>query len=113
MNEGRYGQFDNVSNMYRDDGAEVGLVAGMMAVGLAGFAHESRSPKLSRDARIQYVKALQAVNSALKSSRHAKKDSTLTTIMVFSIFEAVTGCNQKSLKDWGEHIQGAAALLKL
>jgi hypothetical protein len=99
--------------MYGNNSADVGLREGMKAVGLAGFAHASRSSSLMRNARYQYVKALQAVNAALKSPEHVKKDSTLTSIMVLSIFENLTGYNQKSLKAWSEHVNGAASLLKI
>ena len=34
-------------------------------------------------------------------------------IQVLGIFETVTGCQQRSLKDWMEHIYGAAAVIKL
>jgi hypothetical protein len=96
-----------------DDGADVGLIAGMKAVGLAGFAHANHAPSLLKSARYQYVQALRKTNAALESPSYVKKDSLLVSIIVLSIFETVTGCNPKSLDDWAEHIKGAAALLKL
>lgn len=33
--------------------------------------------------------------------------------MILTIFETITGCNQKSLIDWAQHVNGAAALVKL
>ena len=33
--------------------------------------------------------------------------------MVLGLFEMMTGCNQRSLEAWAEHIHGAAALLQL
>lgn len=107
------GHFDFINSMPWGDTAAIGLLHGMKAVGLAGFAHASNSPSLMKSARWQYCKALKEVNTALKSPVHVKKDSTLTSIMVLSIFETITGCNQKSLKAWSDHIQGASALLKL
>jgi hypothetical protein len=85
----------------------------MKAVGLAGFAHASHAPHLLKNARYQYVRALQSTNIALRDPVQAKKDSTLMSIMILGIFETITGCRQKSLKDWSEHIKGAAAVIKL
>ena len=41
------------------------------------------------------------------------KDSTLMAIQVLGIFETVAGCKRRSLKDWSEHLNGAAAVIKL
>lgn len=85
----------------------------MKAVGLAGVAHARSSLSLLKSARQQYVKAIEATNAALRSPLQVKKDSVLISIMVLSIFETVTGANQKSLQDWAEHLMGAAALIKV
>lgn len=107
------GYLDGVANMSGDDGTDVGLLAGMKAVGLAGFAHANRAPSLFRSARYHYVQALAKTNAALRSPLHVKKDGVLSSIMVLSLFEAVTGSKHKSLSDWAEHVKGATALLKL
>ncbi|TVY94371.1 hypothetical protein LAWI1_G000600 [Lachnellula willkommii] len=52
-------------------------------------------------------------NAALNSPEDVTKDSTLMAIHILSIFETVTGCRQRSLKDWSEHLHGAAAVIKL
>jgi hypothetical protein len=95
------------------DGASDCLISSIKAVGLAGFAHSAQEPSLLTSARYQYLKAIQATNEALRSPLLVKKDSTLIAIMILSIFETVSGTNQKSLKAWAEHVFGAAALLKL
>ena len=64
-------------------------------------------------ARKDYVAAIQLTNAALKSAIDVKKDSTLFAVMILSIFETVTGNNERSLAAWTEHINGAAALVKL
>jgi len=107
------GHLDYLTNSCGEDGADASLGSAIKAVGLASFAHASHAPSLYKNARYQYTKALQATNNALRSPVHVKKDSTLTAIMVLSIFETITGCNQRSLQAWAEHVNGAAALLKL
>jgi hypothetical protein len=96
------GHLDYLTRVYGDGEADMALLAGMKAVGLAGVAHARRAPSLLNSARYQYMKAIATTNAALKSPLEVKKDSTLTSIMVLSIFETVTGCNQKSIKDWAE-----------
>jgi hypothetical protein len=85
----------------------------MIAVGLASYSHATHAPFLMNNARRQYVKAIQLTNTALRSPEDVKKDSTLMAIMVLGIFEAVTGSKQASLKNWAEHLHGAAAVIKL
>lgn len=107
------GHLDPISNMVRIGNLDEGLLAAMKAVGLAGFAHAAHAPHLLKNARYQYVKALQSTNVALRDPAQVKKDSTLMAIMILGIFESITGVRQESLKDWSEHIKGAAAVVKL
>lgn len=90
-----------------------GLLDCVKAVGLAGYAHEAHAPSLLKNARYQYVRAIQSTNKALRDPNEVKKDSTLLSIMILGIFETITGCNQRSLKDWAEHLKGASAVIKL
>jgi hypothetical protein len=85
----------------------------MTAVGLASLTHATRAPSLMNNARCQYVKAIRLTNEVLKSPEEVKKDSTLMAIMILGIFEAVTGSKQASLKNWADHVHGAAAVIKL
>lgn len=93
--------------------ADEHLLASMSAVGLASFSNSVRAPELMIRARRDYVTALQLTNAALRSPSEVKKDSTLFAVMILSIFETVTGNNERSLAAWTEHINGAAALVKL
>lgn len=89
------------------------LFSSMRAVGLAGFACTHHSLELLIEARKLYVTAIQYTNTALMRPVEAKKDSTLLGILLLSVFETITGCGQRSLTAWADHVQGAAALLKL
>ena len=89
------------------------LLASISAVGLASYANSVHGPQLLNQARMDYVKALQLTNAALRSPTKVRKDSTLFSVMILSIFEMIAGSNQHSLEAWTEHINGASALLKL
>lgn len=109
----RRGHLDHLEDIYNTNEMDENLVTSMQAVGLAGFSHVLHAPELLKNARLQYAKALQLTNTALRSPTQARKDSTLLSVMILSIFEAVTGCTQRSIKAWADHINGAAALVKL
>lgn len=89
------------------------LLASMSAVGMASFSTTMRAPELMTRARKDYVTALQLTNAALRSPKDVKKDSTLFAVMILGIFETVSGNTERSLGAWAEHINGAAALVKL
>ncbi|KAK0101961.1 hypothetical protein ONS95_001230 [Cadophora gregata] len=104
--------FDLVENLCGQAVIEEHLQASISAVGLAGFSNTFRAPEIMAKARRDYVKALQLTNQALRSPTAAKKDSTLFSVMVLSIYEMISGNNERSLDSWTEHIKGAAALIK-
>ena len=89
------------------------LLASISAVGLASYANLVHGPQLLNRARMDYVKALRLTNAALRSPTEVRKDSTLFSVIILSIFEMVAGANEHSLEAWTEHINGASALLKL
>jgi hypothetical protein len=107
------GHLDHLEKLYNTDDMDDNLLASMKAVGLAGYSHVAHAPQLIKDARHEYTKALRLTNLALRSPEDVKKDSTLLAIMILGIFETVTGCDQRSLNAWAEHINGAAAVVKL
>jgi len=107
------GRFDYLGEIYRDHYKDEGLISSMRAVGFASYAHASKSTSLMHKARYQYTQAIQHTNKALKNPDAAKKDTTLISILVLGIFETITGGQQRSLKDWAQHINGAAAVISL
>ena len=107
------GHLDYLGDLYQTGFLPEGLMASMKAVGLAGYSHAANAPSLMKNARYQYMRALQFTNAALRSPVDVKKDTTLMAVMILGIFETVTGCNQNSVTAWAEHVTGAAALLKL
>lgn len=107
------GHLDYLTDVSRTQILEDGLVSSMKAVGLAGFAHAQHAPSLMKNARYQYVQALNSINAAIRDPVEVKKDSTLLAIMILGIFETITGCTKRSLEDWARHVNGAAAVIKL
>ncbi len=85
----------------------------MKAVGLAALASAAHAPELMKEAKKRYLSAIQLTNAALGSRVDCKKDSTLLAIMLLSIFETVTSSDQRSLSAWSNHINGAAALIRI
>ena len=84
----------------------------MKAVGLAALASAAHAPELVKEAKKRYLSAIQLTNAALGSGV-VKNDSTLLAIMLLSIFETLTSNEQRSLSAWSNHIDGAAALIKI
>ncbi|OBT70545.1 hypothetical protein VF21_10456, partial [Pseudogymnoascus sp. 05NY08] len=81
------GHLDYLTDVFKRDSLDEGLLSSMKAVGLAGFAHTTRSPYIIKNARYQYIKAIQHTNVALRDPTTAKKDATLLTIIILGIFE--------------------------
>ncbi|RDW79460.1 hypothetical protein BP6252_04098 [Coleophoma cylindrospora] len=105
--------YDTVDTLCDPGNMEDHLTASINAVGLASFALSIRSKDVMKQAMNDYVVALRLTNKALNSPSQVKEDSTLFSVMVLSIFETITGSNENSFAAWSEHINGAAALLKL
>jgi hypothetical protein len=104
---------DLLDDVCKQDSSQEHLIASMNAVGLATLSNAVHAPELMVRARKDYVHALQLTNLALRSPVEAKKDTTLFAVMILGIFETITGNNDRSLAAWTEHINGAAALVKL
>jgi hypothetical protein len=105
--------FDVTEELCSQTTVDEHLLASMSAVGLASFSHSVHAPALMVRARREYVSALKLTNVALRSPTEAKKDTTLFSVMILGIFETVTGNSERSLAAWAEHMNGAAALVKL
>jgi hypothetical protein len=107
------GHFHYLHQVTSDGGLDDCLKASLVAAGLAGLANVSKSSQLMSHARKEYTSALRNINAALESPADSTKDSTLVSIVVLAIFETTAGAFQLSLKAYTQHINGAAALIKL
>ncbi|CAG8958281.1 hypothetical protein HYFRA_00000636 [Hymenoscyphus fraxineus] len=104
---------DRATDLFQNQHLDESLLASMRAVGLAAYSHTAHAPSLMNNAKYQYLRAIQFTNAAIRNPEDVKKDSTLMAIQILAIFETVTGCRQRSLKDWIEHVYGAAAVIRL
>ncbi|TVY89141.1 hypothetical protein LAWI1_G004418 [Lachnellula willkommii] len=105
--------FELLGALCSQTNADEHLLASMSAVGLASLSNTLHTPELLTRSRKDYVTALRLTNAALRSPTEVTKDSTLFSVMILSIYETVTGTNERSLSAWTEHVNGATALVKL
>ncbi|MCJ1238468.1 hypothetical protein MMC14_006457, partial [Varicellaria rhodocarpa] len=89
------------------------MLASVKALGLAGFSSIASSAGILVEVRRQYIEAVRLTNAAISSPVDVKKDSTIVSVAILSVFETVTGSNRRSLVDWTNRIKGDAALLEL
>ena len=89
------------------------LSASIEAVGLASLSNELKSIEVMQEARKRYVYAIKATNTVLRSPSSAKKDSTLLTALVLSLYEAITCKSVHSLCSWEHHMKDAMTLIRL
>lgn len=100
------------SSVHFDVASNGCLEAGMKALGMARLTQMYGDLATRAEARRLYMQALQLTNTALRSETGVRRDSTLLTANVLSIFEAIMSLH-KSFDEWSAHINGAATLLYL
>lgn len=66
---------------------EKALLAGIISVGQSSLANITGSHSLKLSARSQYVAALGHTNAALRDPVQVKQDTTLTAVLVLSLYE--------------------------
>ncbi|KIW17906.1 hypothetical protein PV08_05101 [Exophiala spinifera] len=93
--------------------ADVLLMPALLAPALAILSFEFKQPSLMKLARKNYATALKEVNLALASPTHVANDSTLASVLLLALFEAVAFQRSDSLNSWTVHVNGAAELLKV
>ncbi|KAE8449322.1 hypothetical protein EG329_008223 [Mollisiaceae sp. DMI_Dod_QoI] len=89
------------------------LVTSLNAVALAAYAHSFKYPNLLQEARRQYGYALRLVNTAISSPEEIIKSSTLSSVLLLSTFDTLTGETKKSLVPCVSHMMGAMWILCL
>ena len=86
------------------------------AVLVASFASLSlrvRSGKLMNYARLHYSRALLQTNAALGSSNTVVLDSSLISVLLLGLYEAITFATRQSPASWTAHTLGAVELIQL
>ncbi|KUJ22130.1 uncharacterized protein LY89DRAFT_778446 [Mollisia scopiformis] len=108
-----HGHFSYVDHLYRTGALNDTLQVAITATGLASHATKTKSATLMARARREYALSLRNINAALISPTERLKDCTLMAILVVAVFESIAGAKSLSLKEWTEHINGAATLVKI
>ncbi|CVL13871.1 uncharacterized protein FPRN_15234 [Fusarium proliferatum] len=85
----------------------------MLAPALAMLSYELMEPSLMTLARKNYLTAIQNINAALSLPQQATNDSTLASVLLLALFEAIAFHPHDSLKNWTSHVDGAVQLIKL
>lgn len=78
-----------------------------------GVAQTTQTHKPHDAARKKYGHALQLTNAALRDPAEAVKDSTMLSVLVLGLCEAMMDRSPRGLRAWQQHINGAAALSRL
>jgi hypothetical protein len=89
------------------------IYAATHAAALAVFSREVNDEKIMRQARQQYCTALELVNCAIASTKHALLDETLASVLLLCHFERTEHSGAGPLGNWTRHLYGAASLLSL
>ncbi|MCJ1372511.1 hypothetical protein MMC20_003736 [Loxospora ochrophaea] len=105
------GHLDFLPEMCREQPRNSCLMEGLYAVALARIAKQSSLTHFAMQARRSYGRALTLLNAALRDTKQAKQDSTLTTVSMLSMYEIISGDKPESI--WESHHAGRISLLQL
>jgi hypothetical protein len=107
------GYYEYLSVLINGVGNSQRLVTSLSAVALAAYANSFQYPDLLQEARRHYVYALRLVNTALSSPEETVKTSTISSVLLLSTFETLTGETKKSLVPCVSHMIAAMWMLCL
>lgn len=89
------------------------LSSALKAVGFASLSLYASRFELRHQALTFYSQAITKVNKALTSHDSAQHDDVLASIMLLSLYEALTLCKTRDTKAWSSHVHGAWSLVIL
>ncbi|KAF1970667.1 hypothetical protein BU23DRAFT_511224 [Bimuria novae-zelandiae CBS 107.79] len=105
--------YDYLSAIYRDQSLEAPLVLIIWTVSLAMSAWKLKDPRVLATARQLYATALSVTNNALRDPNTAAQDSTLVSVLLLGLFEALACQVSGKSSNWTKHTRGALALLRV
>lgn len=106
-------QFEYLPCLYRVCDATSVLSSTLKAVGLASLSLYTSQPELRGQALKFYSEAITEVNCALQSRDTAQRDDVLASIMLLSLYEALTLRQTTDTEAWSTHVHGAMSLVAL
>ncbi|KAL8709219.1 MAG: hypothetical protein Q9220_005961 [cf. Caloplaca sp. 1 TL-2023] len=105
--------FDVLGLLYTHSSHDPYLHTCVETASLAYFSFQNESSEAQALARLQYTRALQQLNAALRIPSVALRDSTLLAVLLLDLSEKILDHDPGSLDSWMGHINGALALMKL
>lgn len=105
--------FDYLPSMYAEVSIGHALHTTVNAVSIAIWSRELLQPRLMDLARISYMRALLDTNAALADPSTAVHDTTLVSVLLLSLFEAITWARAGTPENWETHTRGAISLIRL
>ncbi|KKY30768.1 putative negative acting factor [Diaporthe ampelina] len=95
----------------RPDGA-FQLAYSACALAAMGNRFKGDSTDLVELSYMQHSRALVAIHRALKDPAESRRDGTLATVLLLSLFEKITAAKEVGLLAWRTHIEGAMHLVR-
>jgi hypothetical protein len=105
--------FEYLPWMYGQAGTTCALVTTVHAASMAYLSRELRQADMMKTARRLYARALMTTNRALADPYAAATDSTLISVLLLSLFEALVWTHTRTPESWTTHTQGALEIVKL
>lgn len=105
--------FAYLPSLYAQTGLSSPFFVTLHSVSIALLSHELGEPSLISGARRLYSTALSETNLALASPTTAVQDSTLVSVLLLSLFEAIVWPGLRTPNNWTTHTDGALTLLRL
>ncbi|KAF2032366.1 hypothetical protein EK21DRAFT_61074 [Setomelanomma holmii] len=105
--------FDYLQSLYLQSASNGLLLACIRAASIATFARKVGRADLLNEARQTYAQALSETNACLADPLSARKDTTLISVLLLGLFEAITWSGSSTPVSWDMHTRGALELLKL
>lgn len=106
-------RFEYLPCLYHVCDATSALPSTLKAVGLASLSLYTSQPELKGRALKFYGEAIAEVNYALQSREAAQRDDVLASIMLLSLYEALTLRQTTDTEAWSTHVHGALSLVAL
>ncbi|MCJ1392952.1 hypothetical protein MMC18_005824 [Xylographa bjoerkii] len=97
--------------IYFDADPQSPLFAALSATALAAFSSKPGRKTLMYNAQKMYLNAVAMIQKAVADPVEAKRDATIVSVLLLGLYETVT-CTESNLPTWGQHIDGAVALVK-
>lgn len=105
--------YDYLPTLYLNQTPKESIIVNVKAVSLAMAACKLKDPRILCIARQLYGSALSDLNEALRDPCTASQDSTLVSVLLLGLFEALACQLTGASNNWAQHTSGALALLRL